>query len=126
MRVQVDNQAVYYLAIKGKSSTSVTVLHELLVKVFWLCAAYAIKWEVVWVPREWNQIDYDISKWYGPDDWCLNPHHWAVVCARFGPFDCDCFASSVIALVSCYCAVNWCPGVWYVDCFTRSWSAGVR
>ena len=30
VRVQVDNQAVYYLAIKGKSS--VTVLHELLVE----------------------------------------------------------------------------------------------
>ena len=30
------------------------------------------------------------------------------------------------ALVSCYCAVGWCPGVWYVDCFTRSWSGGVR
>ena len=124
VRVQVDNQAVYYLAIKGKSS--VTVLHELLVKVFWLCKAYGIKWEVVWVPREWNQVADDISKWYDPDDWCLNPHHWAVVCARFGPFDCDCFASSATALMPCYCAVNWCPGVWYVDCFTRSWSAGVR
>ena len=43
VRVQVDNQAVYYLAIKGKSS--VTVLHELLVKVFWLCKAYA--WDKV-------------------------------------------------------------------------------
>ena len=124
VRVQVDNPAVYYLAIKGKSN--VTVLHALLVKVFWLCAAYGIKWEIVWVPREWNQIADDISKWHDPDDWCLNPHHWAVVCARFGPFDCGCFVSSVIALVSCYCDVNWCPGVWYVDCFTRSWSAGAR
>jgi hypothetical protein len=124
VRVQVDNQAVYFLATKGKSR--VTVLHELLVRVFWLCAAHNIRWEIVWVPREWNQIADDISKWYDPDDWMLNPHHWAVVCARFGPFDCDCFASSVTALLDCYCAVIWSPGVWYVDCFTGSWSAGVR
>ena len=32
VRVQVDNQSVYYLAIKGKPS--VTVLHELLVRMF--------------------------------------------------------------------------------------------
>ena len=78
VRVQVDNQAVYYLAIKGKSS--VTVLHELLVKVFWLCTAYGIKWEVVWVPREWNQIADDISKWYDPDDCILVPEPPALGC----------------------------------------------
>ena len=26
---------------------------------------------------------------------------------------------------SCYCDVNWCPGVWYLDCFTRFRPAGV-
>ena len=54
---------MYYLAIKGKSS--VTVLHELLVKVFWLCKAYGIKWEVVWVPREWNQVADDRTEQAG-------------------------------------------------------------
>ena len=124
VRVQVDNQAVFWLAGKGKSS--VAILHELLVKVFWLCNAYGIRWEVVWVPREWNQIADDISKWYDPDNWMLNLHHWSVVWARFGPFDCDCFASAETALMECFCALMWSPGVWYVDCFSRSWSLGVR
>ena len=43
---------------------------------------------------------------------------------RFGPFDCDMFASGETALLERFCAYYWCPGVEYVDCFSRSWARG--
>lgn len=119
VRVQADNQALYFIASKGKASNLST--HQLLVDLFWLCQEYNIRWDVVWLPRELNQLADDLSKWVDRDDWCLNKHHWAVICARMGPFDCDRFASVDTALLPNYCALHWGPGCLYVDCFSRSW-----
>jgi hypothetical protein len=120
VRIQADNQALYWMALRGKASDLAT--HKLLVELFWLCAWNQIKWDLRWVPRELNQLSDQLSKGADKDDWVLNPHHWAVVSARLGPFDCDRFASESTALLPRFCSLFWSPHVWYVDCYSRSWA----
>ena len=115
VRVQADNQALYYIASKGSASDLRT--HELLVELFWLCEWAKIKWDIVWLPRELNQLADDLSKWVDQDDWQLNGNHWRVVCKRLGPFDCDCFASEQTNLLPRFNALVWSPNVWERDTF---------
>ena len=44
------------------------------------------------------------------------------MCLRFGPFDCDRFASDSTALLPRFNAMFWSADCWFVDCFARSWS----
>jgi hypothetical protein len=123
VRIQADNQALYWISVRGKASDLAT--HELLVDLFWLCAWNNIKWDVRWVPRELNQLSDQLSKGADKDDWSLNPQHWAVVSARLGPFDCDRFASEATTLLPRFCGLYWSPNVWFVDCYSRPWK-GLR
>lgn len=124
--IQADNRALFFICSSGK--TSVLVIHALLVKLFWLCVEYSIAWDIVWLPRELNQWADDLSKFIDQDDWCLSPETWSLVVETFKKFDCtftcDRFASYVNRLLDSFCALHWCPGVWFVDCFSRSWESG--
>jgi len=122
VRIQADNRSLYFIASKGSSSCM--FIHALLIKLFWLCAEFNIRWDMIWLPREMNQWADDLSKEEDQDDWFLDPKFWAVIQARFGPFTCDMFASGANALLDSFCALYWCPGVSYVDCFSGNWSQG--
>ncbi len=122
VRIQADNRSLYFIASKG-SSTCLQI-HNLLVRMFWICAEAEIRWDILWLPRELNQKADRLSKELDEDDWSINLKFWDVIQARFGPFDCDMFASGETALLSVFCALYWCPSVSFVDCFSRSWSEG--
>jgi len=122
VRIQADNRSLFYVASKGSSSC--LQIHSLLVSLFWICCEASIRWDILWLPRELNQQADMLSKQLDQDDWSLRPKFWAVIQARFGPFDCDMFASAETALLERFCALYWCPGVQYVDCFSRTWSKG--
>jgi hypothetical protein len=120
--IQADNRALFFICSTGR--TSVMVIHALLVKLFWLCVEYKIAWDIVWLPRELNQHADDLSKYEDEDDWRLGVRAWDRVCGLFGPFTCDRFAADGNRLLDCFCALHWCPGVWFVDCYSGSWSEG--
>ena len=120
--IQADNRALYFICSSGR--TSVLVIHTLLVKLFWLCLDYSIAWDIVWLPRELNRHADELSKFVDPDDWGLGERAWREVNLRFGPFDCDRFAAAGNRLLDCFCALHWCPGVWFVDCYSRGWGDG--
>jgi hypothetical protein len=122
VRIQADNRSLFFIASKGSSSC--LQIHDLLVNLFWLCSEAEIRWDILWLPRELNEQADRLSKELDEDDWCLNPKFWAVIQARFGPFDCDMFASGETALLESFCSLYWCPGVSFVNCFSRSWSEG--
>jgi hypothetical protein len=122
VRIQADNRSLYFIATKGSSSC--LKIHDLLVRLFWLCSEAEIRWDILWLPRELNEWADKLSKDLDEDDWTVHPGFWAVIQRRFGPFDCDMFASGETALLERFCALYWCPGVEYVDCFSRSWSQG--
>ena len=122
VRIQADNRSLYFIASKGSSSC--LSIHNLLVRLFWLCSEHSIRWDIIWLPRELNQWADDLSKEVDQDDWSVDPKFWAVIQSRFGPFTCDMFASGATALLETFCALYWCPGVSYVDCFSGSWSGG--
>ena len=122
VRIQADNRSLFYIASKGSSSC--LQIHDLLVNLFWLCSEAEIRWDIMWLPRELNEQADRLSKELDEDDWCLDPKFWAVIQARFGPFDCDMFASGETALLESFCSLYWCPGVSFVNCFSRSWSEG--
>jgi hypothetical protein len=123
VRIQADNRSLYFIASKGSSSC--LAILNLLVRLFWLCSEYNIRWDIIWLPRELNQWADDLSKEVDQDDWSVDPRFWAVIQSRFGPFTCDMFASGKNALLEAFCALYWCPGVSYVDCFSGSWSVGI-
>jgi hypothetical protein len=120
--IQADNKGVFYICSTGRSS--VLVIHSLLVKLFWMCLDYGIAWDIVWLPRELNQRADDLSKFVDVDDWRIGDRVWDRVQSYFGPFTCDRFAANGNNLLDCFCALHWCPGVWFVDCFSGSWEQG--
>jgi hypothetical protein len=124
--IQADNRALYYICSSGR--TKVMVIHTLLVKLFWLCLDYKIGWDIVWLPRELNQHADDLSKFVDLDDWGLSRRSWNIVQDRFKGFNCiftcDRFAAEDNRLLQCFCALYYSPGVWFVDCFSRSWGLG--
>ena len=120
--IQADNRALYFICSSGK--TNVLVIHSLLVRLFWLCIEYRIAWDIVWLPRELNKHADELSKFLDNDDWRLGDWAWREVNKRFGPFDCDRFAAHGNNLLDCFCAMHWCPGVWFVDCYSGNWGRG--
>jgi len=124
--VQADNRALFFICSSGKTKS--LVIHSLLVRLFWLCKEYSIEWDIVWLPRELNQWADDLSKFVDPDDWKLSERVWVEIVGIFRKFDrefsCDRFAADGANVLDCFCALHWCPGVWFVDCFSRSWSEG--
>ena len=121
--IQADNRALYFICAKGK--TTVMVIHALLVKLFWMCIEYSIAWDIAWLPRELNQHADSLSKFSDTDDWRLGRRAWERVVGAFGPFTCDRFAADGNRLLDCFCALHWCPGVWFVDCYSGHWGEGV-
>jgi hypothetical protein len=120
--IQADNKGLFYICSTGR--TSALVIHALMVKLFWMCLEHSIAWDIVWLPRELNQHADDLSKFVDVDDWKLGDRGWDRVRSCFGPFTCDRFAASGNNLLDCFCALHWCPGVWYVDCYSGSWGEG--
>jgi hypothetical protein len=89
-----------------------------------MCAQRDIRWDILWLPRELNEWADKLSKDLDEDDWTIDSKLFALIQKCFGVFDCDMFASGETARLARFCAYYWCPNVWYVDCFSRSWSKG--
>ena len=106
----------------SKGASRSWAIHNLLVRIFWVCYSFRIRYDIVWLPRELNQLSDDLSKADDVDDWTLKVQFWNLVCLRFGPFDCDRFASDSTALLPRFNAMFWSADCWFVDCFARSWS----
>jgi hypothetical protein len=124
--IQADNRALFFICSTGR--TRVLVIHALLVKLFWLCINYRIAWDIVWLPRELNQKADDLSKFVDQDDWSLSEGAWRKIVRIFRgfgcEFTCDRFAAESNRLLNCFCALHYCPGVWFVDCYSGSWNQG--
>ena len=84
-----DNQGVVSVIQHGSSKDN---LQQIALEIFGICMNHAIRLEVEWIPREWNeQADY-ISNLIDYDDWSLNPKYFRLLEQKWGPHDVDRFA----------------------------------
>lgn len=118
-----DAMNVFWLLKKGGSRAP--HLHQICLRVFWLCLDLQIDLRPEWVPREQNQLADALSKLKDVDDFGLQPAVFAQIAAAFGPLHVDRFASAHNALLPAFWSELWTPGAAGANAFTVSW-AGSR
>ncbi len=119
VKVLADNQPACHIITRGGSP--VPEINEVSKALFWFCVEHSITLVAEWVPRERNTLADALSKQLDTDDWQLNPREFRRLCAAYGPYDTDLFASHTNHLVARYYTRYYTPGTAGVDAFRFRW-----
>lgn len=115
-----DALNVFWLLKKGGSR--VDHLHDICLRIFWLCLDLRIELRPEWVPRAQNQLADFLSKVRDVDDFALQPGIFQQILRAFGPLSVDRFASSYNAQLPVFWSDLWSPHSAGANAFTVSWS----
>ena len=88
VRHRTDNKNVELVLQIGSSSK---VIHDEVIAIYKLCRQHAIRLYPEWVPRKQNSEAGYLSRQIDPDDYMLNPLHFAALDMLWGPHTVDRF-----------------------------------
>ena len=97
-------------------------LQKIALEIFKICLRFDIEITTQWIPREYNQIADQISKYIDYDDWSIDYESFSYIQEKFGKFTFDRFASYTNRKVNSFNSKFYCPGTLGVDSFTCDWS----
>lgn len=102
--------------------SSSKVIHDEVIAIYKLCRQHAFRLYPEWVPRKQNsEADY-LSCQTDPEDYMLNPLHFAALDIMWGPHIVDRFSSFNTRQIPRFCSRWLSPCSETVDAFTVDWS----